>query len=198
MAKRLPPRIQTGPKKGQFRKRAGGTKRRKKSTARRKTTATARKKTYRRRRPRRRNPSVDGKGLALAVVGGGVVGAGNYVLDGVEKVTNKQQAMIVGGGGLLLGLIASFASKPLGQGIAAGAIALGGYKLATILIEENKGTEQQLTGVYDPYGRYLGTPQQVAQLNAVQADLGAIEANLGRMPYGTTEVELAAIEAQLG
>jgi hypothetical protein len=195
----MPPRYKSGPKKGQFRKRGSSST----STRRKRRTARASSKTtYRRRRRRRRNPAgkLDAKGAMIAALGGAVVGGANYALDGVEKITNKQQAWGVAGGGLLLGMLASMVSKPLGQGIAGGALALGGYKLASIYVQKDQAPAnggELGQAAYDPWGRFLGYPtmypQQSPMLGATTAELSAVEADLG-----ATTAELSAVEADLG
>lgn len=203
MARRMPPRIKTGPRKGQFRKRASSKRSTTKRRRRRTTARAASKTTYRRRRRRRRNPGMgkmDAKGALMALVGGGVVAGANYALDGVEKITNKQQAWGVAGGGAVLGLLAMMANKNLGAGIIGGAVGLGGYKLATLYVQKDQtptNGAQLSQAAYDPWGRYLGYPamypQQYPQMGATTAELAAVEADLG-----ATTAELSAVEADLG
>lgn len=200
MARRMPPRHKSGPKKGQFRKGAATATRRKTAKRRTRRTATARAAAPTRRRRRRRNPAqkMDIKSIVIAALGGGVVGGVNYALDGVEKVTIKQQAFGIAGGGLVLGLLAAMMSKPLGLGIAGGALGLGGYKLANIYVKKEAPAASLSQAAYDPYGRYLGAPAQMyarsyPQLQGTTAELSAIEAQLG-----ATTAELSAVEADLG
>lgn len=212
MARRAPARYKSGPKKGQFKPKGATTKRT--TTRRRKRSTSSRKRrTYR----RRRNPGgkLDVKGNVLAAAGGAVVGAANYGLDGVEQITNTQQAWGVAIGGLVLGMIASTASKPLGMGIAGGALALGGYKLAGIYVQKKpaqNGANGEATmgqiarGYGGGYRAGYGAPNMLypayrgatmggttAELAAIQAQMSAVEADLGAV-----EADLGAVEADLG
>jgi hypothetical protein len=136
--------------------------------------------------------------ILIAALGGGVVGGVNYALDGVEQVTIKQQAFGIAGGGLVLGIVAAMFSKPLGMGIAGGALGLGGYKLANIYVKKEAPAASLSQATYDPYGRYLGNPSQMyrrqyPEMSGTTAELSAIEAQLG-----ATTAELSAVEADLG
>lgn len=206
VARRLPPRYRSGPKKGQFRKRgSSSTSTRKRKAApkrrrRRTASASSAKTTYRRRRRRRKNPGkVDLKGGLLAVAGGAAIGGANYAMDGWDKVTNKQQAAIVAGGGLALGLLGMMISPDLGKGMMAGGTALGGYKLLSIyMAERNSAASTAALGRMYAARGYGGTPYQMsgtqAELNAVNAQLNAVEADLGAV---YSDYDLSAVEADL-
>jgi hypothetical protein len=162
-------------------------KRRKRTVA-----ATKRKRTIKR---RRRNPAkLDMKSTALAVVGGAVVGGANYALDGVEKITNKQQAFGLTFGGLVLGIVAGMASKPLGLGIAGAAIGLGGYKLAGIYVQKSANGEASMGQIARGYGpRAMAAGYTYPQMQGTYAEMSAVQANLSAV-----EADLGAVEADLG
>lgn len=195
MARKAPRRYKSGPKKGQFMPKAA------KRTAAKRTTTKRRKRsaapTKRRRTTRRRrNPGkVDAKGTILAAAGGAIVGGANYALDGVEKITNTQQAWGVAAGGLVLGLLASMASKPLGMGIAGGALALGGYKLAGIYVAKPATTNgEQMSAIAAGLGHHnMAGRYNYPQMSATQAELSAVEAQMSAV-----QADLGAVEADLG
>ena len=141
---------------------------------------------------RRRNPSLDWKGLLLAGLGGTAVAGTEFALDGATSITNGWQAAILAGVGIVGGTLLSLWSPPIGLGVFATGVGIGAYKGGTMLLAAPSTASTTTTQTQG-----LGATQ--AQLRAVQANLDAVRGQLG-MASGVNfanplQVELAAVKA---
>lgn len=132
----------------------------------------------RRRRRTRRNPSADGKGMAIAALAGGAAGLGAYALQGTELSGNVQTG-IVAGAGLVGGAITSMFSPGAGFALMGAGAALGAVALANkFLVSGGSGSQPTQTSAIE------------AELHAVRAQLEAVRADIGYM-----EADLRAVAA---
>lgn len=127
----------------------------------------------------------------VSFLGGAVIGAGAYALEG-QGMKPTTGALVKAGAGIVLGAAAGMMHKGLGAGIAGGGAALATLDLMRQFIE-SKPTTEQTTGMgripgygYRTFGRTPEYPRyyHLPQMSAVQADLrnmGAIQADLRGM-----------------
>lgn len=147
--------------------------------------APARRSTSMRRRSirRRRNPSLQIKPIAFGAVAGAGVAAIAYALDGIPKLTNRNRALALLGGGLVGGVLVGMFSPTIGAGIAAGGVAIGGHALIGTL---SAGTpEEPATATTDGLGALR------SQLGALRSELGAVRGELAAA-YDPSGVEYPA------
>ena len=152
---------------------------RRKTTTRRRTTTrrtTSRRRTTRR---RRRNPSMDAKGTLMAGAAGALVGAGAYALEGVE-MKPEYKALLAAAVGLGVGYVASAYQKPVGAGLAGAGTAIA-VKAGLDIYKAGQPT--QTKGLGAVVAQMPGAPHVVAQLGAVHAPLGAVQAEVGPYEY---------------
>lgn len=133
------------------------------------------------RRRRRRNPGIDLMGTIIAMLGGAVIGAGAYALEG-QGFKPTTGAIVKAGGGAVLGAAAGMLHKGLGAGIAGGGMALGILDLMRHFIESKPTTTSGLGRIpnyaYRTFGRTPEYPRyyHLPQTGAVQADLRGMRA----------------------
>lgn len=128
-------------------------------------------------------------GTIVAMLGGAVLGAGAYALEG-QGFKPTTAALVKAGGGAVLGAAAGMLNKGLGAGIAGGGMALAVLDLMRTFIESKPATTTGLGRIpryaYRTFGRTPEYPRyyHLPQMGAVQADLrgmGAVQADLRGM-----------------
>lgn len=125
---------------------------------------------------RRRNPSLQIKPVAFGALAGAGVAAIAYALDGLPQLTNRNRALALLGGGLGLGVVASMWSGPIGAGLAAGGVAIGGHVLIGLLTADAPAAPATTT----------------EGLGALRAELGALRAELNAPQLGAVYDESAS------
>ena len=133
-----------------------------------------------------KNPSFDFMGAILGGAGGAAIGLAASALSG-QDLTPPVRAAIMAGGGLALGIAGSALTRSVGAGFAGGGVAIGAALAADHFLESaGNGQTSAIPGyAYRKYGastrapRYFNGPGVRAQLNAVQANLGAVVAPVG-------------------
>jgi hypothetical protein len=127
---------------------------------------------------------------AIAFLGGATMGAGAYALEGPLGKRDMQPWMkgaIVAGVGLGLGALVSTFNKAAGAGVAGGGGAVAAYEVIKIQMQKQSEGLGQIPGyAYRKFGHtsaqpgyyHLPNPAEYAQLNAVGAELGAMQAQL--------------------
>lgn len=137
---------------------------------------------------RRRNPSVDFKGLALSGLGGlGVAGA-EFALDSVTSITNGYQALILAGLGVVGGGLLSMWSPAIGFGVFATGVGIGAYKGGTMLLAAPSTGSTTTT---PPATQGLGAVR--GQLSAMQAELAAVRGQLSAAQGNIFDPNQAAV-----
>lgn len=124
--------------------------------------------------------------MLMAGLGGAAVGGGAYALEG--QVEPQYQALILGGGGVLLGALASMYNVKVGAGIAGAGVGIAAKQLLDQYMAKNgaEGMGRIPGYAYKKFGHTPARPHYWhmpyrAQLDAVQADLGAVQADLGNV-----------------